>query len=90
MCKPSSVAKAIEYAHYVEENLDLKGGKEIIFPQQPRFMGNSLRTFSRGWNLRLPPYGDMVVPRAPTMGLSMVSSATLLAALRTRSNQGHT
>jgi len=48
MCKPSSVAKAIEYAHYVEENLDLKGGKEIIFPQQPRFMGNSLRTFSRG------------------------------------------
>ena len=86
MWKPSLVAEAVEHACYVEEHLDLKGGNKTIFPRQPRFMGKASCTFPRGVSLRPPPYGNRVVPRAPKMGISMVTSAASHVASRTRVN----
>jgi len=90
MWKPLSVAEVIEHAHYVEENLNLKGGNKTIFTQQPRFMGKAPSNFSRRGSLRPPPYGNRVAPRALIMGISMVTSAASPATSRTHANQGHT
>ena len=89
MWKPSLVAKAVEHACHVEENLDLKGGGKAIFPCQPRFMGKAPCTFLMGGNLRPSPYENRVVPRALTVGISMVTSATSPAGSRAHTNRSH-
>ena len=89
MWKPSSVAEAVEQARYVEEHLDLKGEGKAIFPRQTGFMWKAPRTFPRGGSRRPPPYGNRVIPRTPTVGISMVSSAASPRVSRARTNQSH-
>eukprot|EP00253_Pinus_taeda_P010441 PITA_10441 len=84
MWKPSLVAEVVEQARYVEEHLDLKGEGRAIFPRQTGFMGKAPRTFPRRGSRRPPPYGNRVIPRTPTVGISMVSSATSPTASRAR------
>jgi len=88
--KPSSVAEAVEQTCYVKEHLDLKGGNKTIFPCQTRFMEKAPRTFPSRGSLRPPPYGNRVVPKAPTVGISMVTNAASPTASRVHANQGHT
>jgi hypothetical protein len=47
MWKPSSVAEAVESAHYAEEHMSLNGGMRSTIPQHPGFMGKAPRTFSQ-------------------------------------------
>jgi hypothetical protein len=75
MCKPSSVAKAVENARYVEEHMKLNGGMRSTFPHHPGFVGKAPRTFSRGGRSRPPPYGNRVAPRTVATGNSMAASA---------------
>jgi hypothetical protein len=76
MWKLSSVAEAVENAHYAKEHMKLTGGTRPTFSHRPRFMGKAPRTFPRGGGLRPPPYGNRVAPRKVTIGISMAGSAT--------------
>jgi hypothetical protein len=77
MWKPSSVAEAVENAHYVEEHMNLTGGTRPSFPHRPRFVGKAPRTFPRGGGSRPPPYGNRVAPRTTAVGISMAVSASI-------------
>jgi hypothetical protein len=76
MWKPSSVAEVVESVCYAEEHINLTGGTRSTFPHRPGFVGNTLRTFTRGGGSRPPPYGNRNVPRTVAAGISMVASAT--------------
>ena len=76
MWKPSSLAEAVENAHYAKEHMNLTGGTRPTFPHHPRFVGKVLRTFPRGGGSRLAPYGNRVSPRIVVAGISMAASAT--------------
>jgi hypothetical protein len=84
MWKPSSVAKAVENARYVEEHMNLNGGMRSTFPYRPGFVRKAPRTFPRGGSLRPPPYGNRVAPRTVTAGISMATSATSRSSLTTQ------
>jgi hypothetical protein len=75
MWKPSSVAEAVENAHYAEEHMNLTGGTRPTFPHRPGFVGKAPRTFPRGGGSRPPPYGNRVAPRTVAAGISMATSA---------------
>ena len=45
--KPSSVAKAMENAHYAEEHMNLTGGTRPTFLHRPGFVGKAPRSFPR-------------------------------------------
>jgi hypothetical protein len=76
MWKPSSVAEAVENARYAEEHMSLNENMRSTIPQHPGFVGKAPRTFSRGGSSRPSPYGNRVTPRAITIGISLVASAT--------------
>jgi hypothetical protein len=76
MWKSSSVAEAIENAHYAEEHMRLNGGMRSTFSQHPGFEGKAPRSFFRGGSSRPPPYGNRVAPRKVATGISMAASAT--------------
>jgi len=48
MWKLSSVAEAVENAHYAEEHMNLTGDTRPTFPHCPGFVGKAPRTFPRG------------------------------------------
>jgi hypothetical protein len=75
MWKPSSVAEAMENAHYAEEHMNLTGGTRPTFLHHPGFIGKAPRTFPRGGGSRPPPYGNRVAPRKIAAGISMEASA---------------
>jgi hypothetical protein len=76
MWKLSSVAEAVENAHYVEEHMNLTGGMRPTFLHRPRFIGKDPRTFPRGGGSRPPPYGNRVAPRTTVAGISLAVSET--------------
>jgi hypothetical protein len=51
MWKPSSIAEAVENAHYVEEHMNLNGGMRLTFPHHLEFVGKAPRTFFQGREL---------------------------------------
>jgi hypothetical protein len=76
MWKWSSVAKAMENVHYVEEHMKLTRGTRPTFLHRPGFIGKAPRTFSKGGGSRPPPYGNRVMPRTISIGISMEVSAS--------------
>jgi hypothetical protein len=75
MWKPSSIAEAVENAHYVEEHMNLTGGTRPTFLHHLGFVGKAPRTFPRGGGSRPPPYGNRVAPRTIAAMISMATSA---------------
>ena len=75
MWKPSSLAEAVENAHYAKEHMNLTGGTRPTFLHRPVFVGKAPRKFPRGGGSRPPPYGNRVAPRIVAAGISMAMSA---------------
>ena len=84
MWKLSSVAEAMENAHYAEEHMNLTGGMRLTFPHRPWFVGKTPRTFPRGGGSRPPPYGNRVAPRIVATRISMAMSAASRSSPTTR------
>jgi hypothetical protein len=84
MWKPSSVAEAVENARYVEEHMNLARGARPTFLHRPGFVGKAPRTFRRGGGSRPLPYGNRVVPRTVTAGISMEASVAIKQLVRGR------
>jgi hypothetical protein len=56
--------------------MSLNEDMRSTIPQHLGFVGKAPRTFSRGGSSRPSPCGNRVAPRAITIGISLVASAT--------------
>jgi hypothetical protein len=75
MWKPYSMAEVVKNARYTEEHMNLTGGTISTFPHHPGFIGKTPRKFPTRGGSRPPPYGNKVVPRTVSAGISMAASA---------------